>query len=110
MINFGGRGRFCPFTFKVLPAPDSPGVEVVSVAGADEEVTRWLPSLQAGVKQYCDERLADGILLLGIRIEIHAVRTHPVDTYEDGVRSLGHSFLHEVYVRSEEVADRPPGR
>jgi hypothetical protein len=106
-ISFGGRARYCPFSFIVQPAPGCPGVEVVPGADADEQVTRWLPALAAGVQQYWVERRDAGILLRGIRIEIHAVRTHPVDTYDAGVQSLAHSFMYEVERASEEEADSP---
>jgi hypothetical protein len=96
LINFGGRARYCPFAFTVSPAPDCDWVEVAAGVGANEEVRRWLPSLAAGIQRYCRERQAAGVILTGVRIEVHAVRTHPVDTYEQGVERLGFSFMFEV--------------
>jgi hypothetical protein len=104
-INFGGRARYCPFSFTVLPDLGCPGVFVVPGADADEQVIRWLPSLAAGVQRYWEERRDAGILLRGIRVEIHAVKTHPVDTYDTGVQSLGHSFMYEVERVTEEVIE-----
>ena len=104
-INFGGRARYCPFSFTVRPAPDCPGVEVVPGADADEQVMRWLPSLAAGVQRYWEERRDIGILLRGIRIEINAVRSHPVDTHDAGVQALAHSFMYEVERASEEESE-----
>jgi hypothetical protein len=107
IINFGGRVCFCPFAFTVSPAGDCDGVVVAGSVGANESVGRWLPSLAAGMKRYCLERQADGVLLTGIRVEVHAVKTHPVDTSEHGVEFLAASFMHEVERESVEVAEGP---
>lgn len=106
LINFGGRARYCPFAFTVAPAPASSGVEVAAGVGANEEVGRWLPSLAEGMQRYCRERRAAGVLLAGVRVEVHAVRTHPVDTYEQGVEQLGWSFMAEVEAATAEVGRR----
>jgi hypothetical protein len=55
------------------------------------------------MQRYCHERQQAGVLLRGIRIEIHAVKTHPVDTYEQGVERLAFAFMYDVERASEEI-------
>jgi hypothetical protein len=57
------------------------------------------------MERYCQERRQAGIVLSGIRVEVHAVKMHAVDTYEQGVECLAHSFMSDVERECVEIAE-----
>lgn len=104
LINHGGLSFWCMFDYSVTLDPEANAVVVSLNSEADSKSQEWFPHLHRGIMRGCEMSTERGRELMGIRIEISKIYTHPIDTTADSCEQYGlHFILDEVDSRSVPV-------
>jgi hypothetical protein len=70
--------------------------DTVKVVAGCEKAQRWLPSIQSGILEGCQEIHERGERLCGVQIEITQIYSHELDTSEKVMRRRGRSLVYEL--------------
>jgi hypothetical protein len=99
-INHGGKPFYCAFDYTASPAPEVGGIEVELADEADRESAEWFPHLRAGMMQAWRASRERGRELVGIRVVVRRVSTHPIVTTACACERYGRSFIYYLSGRA----------
>jgi hypothetical protein len=105
-ISHGGEPFYCAFDYKASPAPGVAGVEVELDDEADRESAEWFPHLRRGMRQGWLAARERGQELVGIRVIVRRVSTHPIATTACACERYGRYFIDHLSHRALCPADR----
>lgn len=95
--NFGGRGFYGPFRFRAASDPMVERIAVEAVRAPDAmnfwAVEQFLPDITTGAQEGWEFSVKYGVRFCGVRVSIRDQKYHDVDTYPDGMRKEGFSFV-----------------
>ncbi|QJW92667.1 hypothetical protein [Frigoriglobus tundricola] len=101
--QFGGRGFYGPFRFRVAPDPTVERVAVDAQAAPDAvafwAVLKFLPNINEGIQEKLDLLAESGKHHCGIRVTLRDQKFHDVDTHSNGMKVEGVSFAHSTLER-----------
>lgn len=89
-----GISPYCRFDVVVSLDPEIEGMDIELAPDADDDTVKWFPHLHKGMLRGLENGREEGRTLVGIRVVIKQIDTHPVGTTEHACELNGCLFAY----------------
>ncbi|MFP4547774.1 MAG: elongation factor G [Fidelibacterota bacterium] len=103
----GGAGQFGEVWLRVKPAPKGSGVVFVESLVGQNVDRVFVPSVEKGVKQICEEGIVAGYKVTDIEVDFYDGKMHPVDSKDIAFQIAGKGALKECFKVAKPVLLEP---
>jgi len=96
----GGRGQYGEVFLRVEPLERGGGVEFVSAVKGGHIPSKFIPSVETGVRDAAGEGFLAGYLIIDLRIIVYDGSHHPVDSSDNAFQRAGSLALKDALKKS----------
>jgi elongation factor G len=103
----GGAGQFAEVWMRVEPKPRDSGVEFVQSLVGQNVDRSFVPSVEKGVQQACNEGIIAGCRVTDVKIDFYDGKMHPVDSKDIAFQIAGYFAFKEAFSAAKPVLLEP---
>ncbi len=103
----GGAGQFGEVHLKVKPGAKGSGVEFVESLVGQNVDRVFVPSVEKGVMQICEEGIVAGYKVTDIEVDFYDGKMHPVDSKDIAFQIAGKGALKKCFAEAKPVLLEP---
>ena len=103
----GGAGQFAEVWLRVEPRPRDTGVEFTQSLVGQNVDRNFVPSVEKGVAQVCNEGVLAGCRVTDVKIDFYDGKMHPVDSKDIAFQIAGYFAFKEAFAAAKPVLLEP---
>jgi elongation factor G len=97
----GGSGQFAEVWMKITPAPRDSGVDFKQSLTGQNVDRVFVPSVERGVKNACNEGILAGYKIVDVKIDFYDGKMHPVDSNDISFQIAGYFAFKEAFEKAK---------
>jgi len=103
----GGAGQFAEVWMRVEPRPRDSGVEFTQSLVGQNVDRNFVPSVEKGVAQVCNEGVLAGCRVTDVKIDFYDGKMHPVDSKDIAFQIAGYFAFKEAFTAAKPLLLEP---
>jgi elongation factor G len=103
----GGAGQFAEVWLRIEPRPRDSGVEFTQSLVGQNVDRNFVPSVEKGVAQVCNEGVIAGCRVTDVKIDFYDGKMHPVDSKDIAFQIAGYFAFKEAFTAARPVLLEP---
>ena len=103
----GGAGQFAEVWMRVEPRPRDSGVEFTQSLVGQNVDRNFVPSVEKGVAQVCNEGVLAGCRVTDVKIDFYDGKMHPVDSKDIAFQIAGYFAFKEAFTAARPLLLEP---
>ena len=103
----GGAGQFAEVWMRIEPRPRDSGVEFTQSLVGQNVDRNFVPSVEKGVAQVCNEGVLAGCRVTDVKIDFYDGKMHPVDSKDIAFQIAGYFAFKEAFTAAKPLLLEP---
>ena len=103
----GGAGQFAEVWMRIEPKPRDSGVEFTQSLVGQNVDRNFVPSVEKGVAQVCNEGVLAGCRVTDVKIDFYDGKMHPVDSKDIAFQIAGYFAFKEAFTAAKPLLLEP---